>query len=128
MFMEGLSEFVDNRLIKWVPKRTREGLDTRRVGGHFPKHLAPAVGETEGCGPVGASPEEGHEIDKRIGAYEDRLRNVELFSLEKSRLYEDLTATFQFLKQHYKEAREGLFVRNCSDRQWVQIERGRARY
>lgn len=25
MFMEGLSKFVDNRLIKWVPKRTRGG-------------------------------------------------------------------------------------------------------
>lgn len=23
--MEGLSKFVDNRLIKWVPKRTRGG-------------------------------------------------------------------------------------------------------
>ncbi|RMC00641.1 hypothetical protein DUI87_23258 [Hirundo rustica rustica] len=49
--------------------------------------------KNEGCGPVGANPEEGHEVDKRTGAYEDRLRSVGLFSLEKSGLCEDLNSS-----------------------------------
>ena len=39
-----------------------------------------------------------------------------MFSLEKRRLWRDLIATLQYLEEAYKEAREGLFVRNCSDR------------
>ncbi|GAB0190746.1 hypothetical protein GRJ2_001539900 [Grus japonensis] len=44
-------------------------------------------------------------------SYEDRL-----FSLEKRRLWGDLRATFQYLKEAYKKAGEGLFTRTCSDR------------
>ncbi|KAJ7420661.1 hypothetical protein WISP_47011 [Willisornis vidua] len=46
--------------------------------------------------------------------YEDRLRQVELFSLQKRKLHGDLTA-FQYLKGAYKEARKGTFSRNSSD-------------
>ncbi|KFV54674.1 hypothetical protein N328_11546, partial [Gavia stellata] len=49
-------------------------------------------------------------------SYEDRLRELGLFSLEKRRLWGDLIAAFQYLKEAYKKAGEGLFTRACSDR------------
>jgi len=50
-------------------------------------------------------------------SYEEaRLRELELFSLEKRRLREDLLADFQCLKEAYKKAEEGLFTRASSDR------------
>ena len=49
-------------------------------------------------------------------SYEDRLRELGLFSLEKRRLQEELIAAFHYLKEAYKKAGEGLFTRACSDR------------
>ncbi|GAB0176988.1 hypothetical protein GRJ2_000164000 [Grus japonensis] len=49
-------------------------------------------------------------------SYEDRLRELGLFSPEKRRLQGDLMAAFQYLKGAYKKAGEGLFTRACSDR------------
>ncbi|GAB0182250.1 hypothetical protein GRJ2_000690300 [Grus japonensis] len=46
-------------------------------------------------------------------SYEDRLRELGLFSLEKRGLWEDLIAAFQYLKGAYKKAGEGLFTRAC---------------
>ena len=49
-------------------------------------------------------------------SYEDRLRELGLFSLEKRRLQGYLTAAFQYLKGTYRKAGVGLFVKEGSDR------------
>jgi len=49
-------------------------------------------------------------------SYEDQLRELGLFSLEKRRLWGDLITVFQYLKGTSKKAGEGLFTRECSDR------------
>ena len=49
-------------------------------------------------------------------SYEERLRELGLFSLEKRRLWEDLTVAFQYLKGAYKQEQEWLFARVDSDR------------
>ncbi|KFV53866.1 hypothetical protein N328_11072, partial [Gavia stellata] len=49
-------------------------------------------------------------------SYEDRLRELGLFSLKKRRLWGDLVAAFQYLKGVYEKAGEGLFTRACSNR------------
>ncbi|KFV01094.1 hypothetical protein N340_11487, partial [Tauraco erythrolophus] len=48
--------------------------------------------------------------------YEDRLRELGLFSLQKRRLRDDPIAAFQYLKGAYRKAGEGPFTRACSDR------------
>jgi len=48
--------------------------------------------------------------------YEQRLRELGLFSLEKRRVWGDLITAFQYMKGAYKSAGEGLFTRVCSHR------------
>ncbi|KFU84010.1 hypothetical protein M959_09492, partial [Chaetura pelagica] len=62
--------------------------------------------------------------------YEDRLRQLGLFSLEKRRLQGDLIAAFQYLKGAYKKAGEGLFTRESSDKtkyNYFKLKEGRFR-
>ncbi|KAK4823243.1 hypothetical protein QYF61_000210 [Mycteria americana] len=49
-------------------------------------------------------------------SYEERQRELGLFSLEKEGLLGDLTVAFQYLKGAYKKDEERLFTRACSDR------------
>jgi len=49
-------------------------------------------------------------------SYEERLRELGLFSLEKRKLQRDLLAAFQYLKGAYKQEGEQLFTRVDSDR------------
>ncbi|KFZ61640.1 hypothetical protein N338_11579, partial [Podiceps cristatus] len=60
---------------------------------------------------------------------EDRLRELGLFSLEKRKLWEDLSA-FQSLKRAYKKVAEGFLTRACRDRtrsNGFKLKRGRFR-
>jgi len=49
-------------------------------------------------------------------SYEERLRELGLFSLEERRLREDLIAAFQYLKGAYKKDGDKLFSRACCNR------------
>ncbi|KAK4830571.1 hypothetical protein QYF61_011749 [Mycteria americana] len=49
-------------------------------------------------------------------SYEEMLRELELFSLEKKRLRGDLIAAFQYFKGAYKKDGDKLFSRSCCDR------------
>jgi len=49
-------------------------------------------------------------------SYEDRLRELGLFNLEKRRLQGHFIAAFQYIKGTYEKDGEGVFTRACSDR------------
>ena len=59
----------------------------------------------ERCGHFGAHPEEGTKMIQGVEHLncKDRLRELGLFSLEKRRLWENIIATFQYLKWRYKK-------------------------
>jgi len=48
--------------------------------------------------------------------YENRMRELGLFSLEKRRLWGNLRAAFQYLKESYKKEKYGVFSRVCNGR------------
>ncbi|GAB0207213.1 hypothetical protein GRJ2_003186900 [Grus japonensis] len=67
---------------------------------------------------------------EHLSSYEDRLRELGLFSLEKRRLWGHLIAAFQYLKGAYRKDGEGLFMKECSDRtrgNGLRLKEGRFR-
>ena len=63
-------------------------------------------------------------------SYEERLRELGLFSLEKKSIREDLIVAFQYLKGAYKQEGEQLFTRVDSDRKngnGLKLRQGRFR-
>ena len=63
-------------------------------------------------------------------SYEERLRELELFSLEKRRHWEDVTVIFQYLKGASKQERDQLFTQVDSDRtkgNGFKLKEGRSR-
>jgi len=61
---------------------------------------------------------DGHKDDQRSISHEERLKEIDLFSLEKRRLWGDLIAAFQYLKGAYEQ--EGYQLFTCSDRTRVE--------
>ncbi|KAJ7401862.1 hypothetical protein BTVI_91914 [Pitangus sulphuratus] len=62
--------------------------------------------------------------------YKDRLRDLDLFSPEKRRLWVDLFAAFQYVKGAYETAGEGFFTKPWSERTRVngfKLKEGRFR-
>ncbi|KAJ7404238.1 Nephrocystin-3 [Pitangus sulphuratus] len=84
-----------------------------------PGVLCPALGSPVqgGHGPVGASPEGTTKVIRVVEhlSYEERLRELGLLSLQKRRLWGDLIAAFQYLKEASKRNGERLFTRASSD-------------
>jgi len=72
----------------------------------------------EGRGAVGVGPEEVTKTIRGMGdrCCEDRLRELGLFSLQKTRLWGDLRAACQYLKGAYRKDGEKIFSRACCDR------------
>ena len=60
-------------------------------------------------------------------SYEERLRELSIFGLEKKRLQGDLTVAFQYLKGAYKLEGERLFLRVDSGRTSFKLRQGRFR-
>ncbi|KAK4824980.1 hypothetical protein QYF61_022506 [Mycteria americana] len=57
-------------------------------------------------------------------SYEERLRELGLFSLEKRRLREDLIAAFQYIKGDLKKDGERLFTRACTRDSGFKLKEG----
>lgn len=63
------------------------------------------------------SPDESHEDIQWAGApHLSKKEKLELFFLEKSRLWGKPIAAFQYLERAYKKAGDELFIRDCSNR------------
>ncbi|KAK4807805.1 hypothetical protein QYF61_023638 [Mycteria americana] len=82
------------------------------------RHPALEPSAQEGHGAVGAGPEEATKMMRGLEhlCYEDRLRELGLFSLEKRRLWGDLLAACQDFKGGYRKDGDRLFSRACCDR------------
>ncbi|GAB0176057.1 triadin [Grus japonensis] len=126
-----------DRLERWahvnLMKFNKAKCKVLHIGQHSPKHNFRLGGEWIESSPASSSGgpqyKEDIELLKQVQrramkvirglkhlSYEDRLRELGLFRLEKRRLRGDLIAAFQYLKGASRKAGEGLFTRAWSDR------------
>jgi len=84
-------------------------------------HPALETPAQEGHGAVGPGPEEATNLFRGLEhlSYEEKLRQLGLFNLEKRKLWGDLIAAFQYLKGAYRKDGENIFSRACCDRTGV---------
>ncbi|KFQ76581.1 hypothetical protein N337_10753, partial [Phoenicopterus ruber ruber] len=62
--------------------------------------------------------------------YEDRLRELRLFSLKRRRIWGDFIAAFKYLKGAYRKDGKGVLIRECSDKMrgnGFKLKKGRFR-
>ena len=81
-------------------------------------------------GPVGVHPEEHHKNNSGL-LFEDRLRELGLFNLEKRRLRTVMRVAFQYLKWGCEKEDAGLFSKVCCDRtreNGFELKEGRSRF
>jgi len=81
-------------------------------------HPALEPSAQEKHGPVGAGPEEATKMIRGLEylSYEERLRELGLFRVEKRRLQGNLTVAFQYLQRAYKKDGDKLFSSTCCHR------------
>ncbi|KAK4816711.1 hypothetical protein QYF61_020595 [Mycteria americana] len=92
------------------------GLHQKKHGQQVEGALEPSAQEGQGAVEVG--PEEATKMIRGLEhlSYEDRLRELGLFSLKKTRLQGDLIAAFLYLKGAYRKDGDGRFSKACCDR------------
>jgi len=104
-----------------MASRSREGILSLLCSGETPLgvlHPALEPAAQDRHGPVGGGPKEATTMTRGMEhlCSEERLRELELFNLEKRRLQGDLTAAVQYLEGAYKKDEDRLLKRVCSDR------------